>query len=631
MSNTGVTGHIVDATTGNGIAGLMVAAFDRELLAQDVMLGWAATTSLGNYQFTYSSWAYGIEIRPDIVIKVYDPVKRLVYESPVYLDVLDSIFFVPIISINSADLSGFTVTLLSGTPQLKSTNNKVTPLIDNEVAWGVLTNHVQSASNNIYSAQLYFDVEELFTVFTPPITMPPPGIPTSGIRLEDELLAANGGRGVDVRIVINDFNGLPYPADTAGYVEDFFDGAPANTVAVNRFDMPYNRAMHAKMTIIDDSVSVLNASPLLQEYFDDPSHRIENPHRGYLWAPKNAIKVPVHDVSVKIEGQALSDLLVSFSVLWEQSGGTPLSSITPPPMSGTDFIHDVQITRTLPGNLFTSTTPAIPAGEKGILESYLRAINEAEDLIYLENQYFTERNIADALLLKLMKDSNIQIILLINNAVDIPGYQSLQTNLINQLLRSATNIGSRDRIELFTLWSHEDTPHHQIMRNYIHSKVGIVDDKWMTVGSANLDGVSLSISQHLVPPITRSDVLEEQAIELNMSVFNGVDGGNSSDIPEQMRKQLWVEHLGYASVSDPALATPPSGGWIELWRSRANAKLTGLSSSTPVRHDCRVLLWNEEDDPSEYLRVAGVPPASIIALNVRETVPDFDFTTGRWR
>jgi phosphatidylserine/phosphatidylglycerophosphate/cardiolipin synthase-like enzyme len=630
MANTGVTGFVKDAATGNGISGLTIVAYDREVLAQDVELGRTSTITTGSYSITYSAWAYGIERRPDIVIKVYDSVKRLVHESPEYPDISDPIYAIPDINIDSADLSGFTVTLLSGTPKLKSSGNKITPLIDNEEAFGVLTNDVMAATDSIYFAQLYFDVEELFTVFTPPITIPPPGTPTTGIRLEDELLSANISRSVDVKILVNNFVALPYPADTAGYVGRYFSGAAANSVDVNDFDMPYNRSMHAKMSIVDNSAAVVNASPLLQEYFDDTEHKIENPHRGYLSGAKNAIRVPVHDVSVKIEGPAISNLLESFSVLWEQSGGVALSSTIAAPTSGPGFAHDVQITRTLPGNLFTSTSPAVPAGEKGILESYLRAISEAEELIYIENQYFTERRIADALYLKLIQNADIQIILLLNNLVDIPFYQGYQTNLINQLLNAATSQGVRDRIEIFTLWSHEVTPRQQIMRNYVHSKVGIVDDKWITIGSANLDGVSLYVSQHLISPVTRNDILEEQAIELNMSVFNGVDGGNNSDFPEQMRKQLWVEHLGYSSASDPALAAPPSGGWLDLWKTRAAAKLAGLSSSTPARHDCRVLIWNEEEDPSNYLIALGVPPASISALNVREAVPDFDFDTGQW-
>ncbi|HDH08520.1 MAG TPA: hypothetical protein ENG96_03450 [Gammaproteobacteria bacterium] len=629
MANTGVTGRVVLAG-GGALPGLKVVAYDREALAVDDKLGDTRTNSSGNFSISYGRWSYGAELEPDIVIKVFDSVHRLLYESGEFPDVSATIFAVPLISLDPDDVNGYQVTLLTGTPTLVSPANKLTMLIDNKTAWETLTNHVTSATSKIYTSQLYFDVEELFTVFSPP--SPPMGSATTGTRLEEEILTANQARGVDVKIVMNDFIGAPYPGDTAGVVNDYFSAGSRspNTVDIKNFRMPYNRAMHAKMTTIDNTVCVLNASPLLQEYFDDNTHLIGDPRRGTFSWPKNAIKVPVHDVSIKLEGAVMTDLVNTFSILWQRPGGTAIPAVVPTTPTGSGFSHSVQVTRTLPGNTFNTTTPAVPDGERGIFESYLRAISEATEVIYFENQYFTERKIASALLSRLLEHSSVQVIMLINNVVDIPRYQGMQTSLINQMISIAKRVGVNDRIGLFTLWSHEATPLQDFIRNYVHSKVGIVDGTWATVGSANLDGVSLNLSQHLIAGVSASDELEELAIELNVSIFNGVGGASSSTYPRDLKNELWAEHLGYPSPTDPALTSPPAGGWLALWKSRVAAKISGLSASTPTVHACRVLEWNEETDITRYLTRAGIPAASVTALNPRDFAPDFNFANGTW-
>ena len=48
------------------------------------------------------------------------------------------------------------------------------------------------------------------------------------------------------------------------------------------------------------------------------------------------------------------------------------------------------------------------------------------------------------------------------------------------------------RVRVYSCGGHEfPATGSRVIRNYVHSKVGIVDNKWATVGSANLDGFSL--------------------------------------------------------------------------------------------------------------------------------------------
>lgn len=604
-SNTGVIGQIV--SNGSGVEGLVVKVYDREQVVVDDELGKTITNEHGDFEVTYSSWDYGIEWYPDIVIKVFDHVGRLVYQS-VEFETEAGVYAAPLINIPTADLSGYKVTLLSGSPTMVSAGNSLSMLIDNEVAWRRLTERVQAARNSIYCAQLYFDVEELFTTFNQG---------GSDVRLEEEILAANQNRDVECKILVNDFPGAPYPTDTAGVVEDYFDDDDRgpHTVEVQTYSLDVNRAFHAKMTIIDATYCIFNASPLLQEYFDSTSHLIVDSRRGQMSWPKNAIKVPIHDVSVEMRGPCLVDTMSTFSMIWQQAGGDAIGGLNVDVAGG----HTVQVTRTLPGNEYVDTNPDAPDGERGILESYLRAIGQATEVIYLENQYFTEPLIIDALLAQLQAQESLQAILVLNNVVDIPRYQTWQTELLERFINEARQLEVHNRIGLFTLWSHEDRPVHTIIRNYVHSKVGIVDDSWATVGSANLDGVSLNHSQHLLGT-TRLDKKEEVAVELNIAVFNGVDGEPQSDFPLNLRKVLWAEHLGYEDPEDNALVTSPPNGWLSLFISRSGSKLAGLRADPPTVHPCRLLPWNAKTDPEEYLIEAGVPKSNLDRFKIKESV-----------
>lgn len=635
MANTGVSGYVKDSE-GNPVK-VWVHAFDVEVSDAPVPMAGAWTDTSGKYTISYTKWAYGMEHAPDILLRVYDVVGRLLYESVEYSDVSETIFSAPLITIAVADLKGWLVTLLTGSPTLLSQNNLLTPLIDNKRAWEELTKEVKGATVSINSLQLYLDVGKVFTVFVPPI---PPGsvtshstpIPTTGERFEEEIYNANL-RNVSARLVMNDFMAEPYPVDTAGVVEDYFNGKKPNTVEYRRFRMPYNRAMHAKFTIIDGKVVIMNASPLLQEYFDDVTHAIDDARRGSMSFPKNAIKVPVHDVNCSIQGPAVENVEETFALLWWKTGGTGVgvtSHISPTPTAAAPY--SIQIIRTLPGGTFFSVPFAIPKGERGILESYLRAIGKAEDFIYLENQYITEPLIPRALLLALIAKPDLRVIILTNNAVDVPRYQGLQTKLIRQFMDDAKKYHVDDRLGVFTLWSHDASSSPQrIIRNYVHSKVGVVDNKWATIGSANLDGVSLSVSQHVTFYYSESDMLEERAVEVNAVVYNGVDNQPLSTVPDDLRRSLWAEHLGISISSAQIMASAielNGKKWLDLWNAAAKAKVAGLMKAPPTGNPARILEWRGEKDPEEYLYRFGIKPNK--DLKIETEIRDFNFSKGDW-
>jgi phosphatidylserine/phosphatidylglycerophosphate/cardiolipin synthase-like enzyme len=658
VSNTGVRGRVVDST-GAGIADLVVAAYDVEVVLSDELLrntatrndpvfpGLVRTDASGNFNISYPSGEYGLEANPDIRVKVYDSVKRPLIETDVHEDVTASVLVLPDIVIPRAHAEGWLVTLGSGTPQRLTPGNSIEFLIDNEEAWPRLSDAVANTDGRIRIQLLLWDVEGseflsganegLITKFA--AGHPSPGsAPTAGTKLEDEVLKANTARGVPVGVIMWDW---PFFADFDAESKTLFT-KPGSTTTFRSFASEWFTTMHVKSVVLvsaSGTEGYLVSSPFLQEYFDAATHKIDDPRRGEFGWLKSSIKLPIHDVSCVLKGPAVADMDATFRLHWEKlnaPGDPALVAIATPPPQPPASSMSMQMVRTVNGD---GVFGAIPKGETGILEAYLRAIRNAEDFVYLENQYLTSPEIGDALLLALKQKPQLNIILLINNKLDLPFYNRWQLGVIRNLLKGLTSL-ERTRLGIFTAWSHEAaTPKSRIIRNYVHSKVAIVDDKWATVGSGNLDGASLNTAQHfllldtiLMGLVPNHRVNARRASELNTVIFNGVDGQPATDAPRTLRSRLWSEHLALPVAT---LGSPGPKRWLAIWNEQAADKLDALKDSPPRVLPARILPFPREeeevpsgtDDPDKYLQALGVDTT---ALKVEEEVREFNFRTAAW-
>jgi phosphatidylserine/phosphatidylglycerophosphate/cardiolipin synthase-like enzyme len=646
MANTGVKGKVADEH-GASLNNLRVVAYDVGVIADD-SLGRTDTDVDGMFTVWYSS-----RIRPDLKIRVFDPVGRLLFESDEYSNFSEPVLQVGEIVVPSDVLRGWRVTLRLGYlkddgpaapanpfPGL-SEGNVVTPLVDNEAAWSALTKHAAISEDFFHLTQLWFNVDQLITLFDPPLLLV--GTPAKGDSLQNVLIERNRDHDVTVRLLLNDVIAVPVLFDSIADVKRFLAQSTPNHIEMRGLPRPYNTPLHAKMAVIDGKLAYVLGSPFIQGYFDGQKHLVDEPRRGIASFANHTDNTPLHDVSVSLAGPAAATVNDTFVQLWG-SAGAGISKSNPEPSDGQTA---VQIVRTIPADLITD----VPDGETGVLEAYLRAIGEAKEFIFLDNQYVTEDLIADALVCALKSVKTLEVIMIVNGRVDLPRYNALQPNLLTRM-HAALNDEDRSRLGMFTLWSHFSISIPQlIIRAYTHAKVAIVDDKWSTIGTANLDGVSMQLSQHLVPflPITRSDRRNEREIDINAVIFNGVDELPASTVPADFRRMLWGEHLGL-QPEDPLLAERPDDGWLPLWRSRAEMKRKGLIEVPPVGEEPRVLEWRPKRrptkpgvpatgpgsfmqprmDPREFLIDQGVTEEGLRHLEIQTGGRSFDFESGKW-
>jgi phosphatidylserine/phosphatidylglycerophosphate/cardiolipin synthase-like enzyme len=515
MANQGVKGRIVFAEAGDPpIANVTVAAFDIDPFNADDPLGKEVLTdSNGEFSIVYTPDAYRrwiFDRKPDIELRVYGAGKRVLWQSEVHEDVDDAVFSFPPIRIHRNNfptsdpqdpswlVCHTSLDPANGTPVRLTTGNEIEWLVDGAAMFPALTDAIEGAQRLVRFMNLNFYIKGLISKFDFPDNQHPENVnPTDPVKLKrlERVLKRKAAGGVATHVIVWELENihdllakLLDKADTADEVRHYFENT---NVIAGSFES--TQLLHIKLAVIDGTSAFVIGSTVNQTYFTDTRHRIRDPRH-------NDRRELVHDMSVRVRGPAVRDVDDTFTTIWNVGPTAPFVDSIGAPLPVTTG-GSVQMLRTLPGEVFAKDPPDpndpahVPFGETGVLEAYQRAIMKAEQYIYIEDQYLVSQDIADAIAIRMKEKPDLEVILVLNVKPDIPGYHRKQAALLKQL-RDALPPNRQDRLGIFTIWSTDDTQtKFEIAHIYVHAKVAVIDDKWATVGTANLDGASLNRRQ----------------------------------------------------------------------------------------------------------------------------------------
>jgi phosphatidylserine/phosphatidylglycerophosphate/cardiolipin synthase-like enzyme len=134
-----------------------------------------------------------------------------------------------------------------------------------------------------------------------------------------------------------------------------------------------------------------------------------------------------------------------------------------------------------------------------IRQLFVDAIAAAERLIYVENQYFSSNAIFEALSRRMREKmrSRLQIVLVLakeaNAFVEKVSIGIAQAKVIGRLKELAAETGHR----LGVYYSACSAADGQEVPIYIHSKLFLVDDRFLSVGSANMNNRSMGLDTEI--------------------------------------------------------------------------------------------------------------------------------------
>lgn len=344
--------------------------------------------------------------------------------------------------------------------------------------------------------------------------------------------------------------------------------------------LPLGASHHQKMVVVDDLVAFCGGLDVTSRRWDTPEHRPQNPDRI---DPRGLPYPPFHDTQMVVDGEAAAALGQLARRRWQHATGVRLSA----PATGNDA-HDPWPAGVVPDFSGTQvgvarTVPLFDMGRevREVEALYLRSIALAQRHIYVENQYLTADRIAKALCDRMSENPGLEVLIVAPK--EPHGWLEAKSMGAGRVRfrRCLERSGVQDRVRLLHPFVADGETTTPVM---VHSKLMIVDDALLRVGSANLNNRSMGLD-------TECDLAIEAHDERQRRAISG------------LRDRLLGEHLGV----DPAT--------VAAIRERRGSLLAVLDELVGAHRGLRPIedLDGYDDEIAEALRPIADPERPIEA------------------
>ncbi len=302
-------------------------------------------------------------------------------------------------------------------------------------------------------------------------------------------------------------------------------------------DVPLGCSQHQKIVVVDDSLAFSGGLDLTIRRWDTSDHALDNDRRC---DPLGHSYRPFHDVQALVDGDAAMALSDLVRERWRRAECSELPKAPAQtdcwPASVKPDFTDVQvgIARTQPGG----------PGTKEIREVerlFMTMIDDAERMIYVENQFMTSQAIAKRLVQRLRRRPKLEAVLVAPNTPEswIESHTMRNGRIRFQDIIDKADVSDRVRIVYPEVASDD-----KAVDTMVHSKIMIVDDRLLRIGSANLNNRSMGAD-------TECDL-----------VIEAKTAGQQTTI-ERLRNRLLGEHCG-ATAEDVTELLEDTGSLVTV-------------------------------------------------------------------
>jgi len=338
--------------------------------------------------------------------------------------------------------------------------NKVTLLADGPAAYGAMFKAIENAGDHINLESYIIEADE------------------TGRRFAD-LLLRKQVEGVQVNIIYDSVGSFKTPEsffkrlrDGGIQVVEFNPVNPLNTLG----EWSLTQRDHRKILIVDGKVAIIGGINISKVYSSAPFKRKRNE------------KAPIHwrDTDIQIEGPAVGEFQKLFIDTWLKQKGAKLAERNyfpaPAPTNGISASANSS-----PAGKARETASSLPKKEGTALVrvvgstpgqtnripfiAYVSAVTFAEHTIHITNSYF----IPDDQIVKALTDAarrGVDVKILLPGITDSKLALYAQRHLYSELLKSGVKL-------------------YECNTSLLHAKTAVVDNVWSTVGSTNMDFLSL--------------------------------------------------------------------------------------------------------------------------------------------
>ena len=296
--------------------------------------------------------------------------------------------------------------------------------------------------------------------------------------------------------------------------------------------VPVGSSQHQKLIVIDDAIAFSGGLDVTIRRWDTSEHAIHNPHRI---DPNGVPYPPFHDVQMLVDGDAAAALALLVRERWTMAAHEEPAPIEPcgdpwPISVDPDFTNvEVGIARTQPQYIDRQEIREVEA-------LFHDAISSAETQVYIENQFVTSSRIAQRLAARLEECPGLEALIVVPNSPETWLEEHSMRYGRSRFVRTLKQSPGADRVGVFAPMV---TSGAESVPTMVHSKVIIVDNKLLRIGSANLNNRSMSVD-------TECDLIIEARNSAEQDSISAV------------RNRLLADHCGVAAaaVAKISKATP---------------------------------------------------------------------------
>ncbi|MDA9496341.1 VTT domain-containing protein [Bradyrhizobium sp. CCBAU 11357] len=262
-------------------------------------------------------------------------------------------------------------------------------------------------------------------------------------------------------------------ADTDGRVRFHLDAT-----------LPFGSAQHQKIVCVDGSLAFVGGLDLTIRRWDTSDHRADNAMRC---DPQRKPYPPFHDVQCLVDGEAAEQLFALAEQRWRAAGQQVDER---PALRNGRWPASVPVeAEHLPVGI-ARTEVVCPAGStiREVERSFIAAIRSATSFVYIENQFTSATRMASELAEQMRRVPSLRVLVVAPKLHSSWLESQAMQNGRGAFIDCFSAAGVADRIRFVYPVSRSGNKEAAVM---VHSKLMVVDDRILRIGSANLNNRSM--------------------------------------------------------------------------------------------------------------------------------------------
>ncbi|ETK92147.1 hypothetical protein F441_04543 [Phytophthora nicotianae CJ01A1] len=243
--------------------------------------------------------------------------------------------------------------------------------------------------------------------------------------------------------------------------------------------------------------------------------------------------------------------------------------------------QNIQIVRTF-SCIYKHYKEFAPRGEQSLFRARIKALKNAKNFIYIEDQYFIYvPELLDAVMEVLPRIQRLIVVLQPPDALlKASGYGRYIYEMIHPMKEKFPN-----KVQIYTTKAELDI--------YVHTKLVLIDDVYVSLGSANWNRRSMTSDSEL-----NANVIDDETVE-------SPDGITVLKLARDMRIRKFVEMTGLSYKKLNAMKFIDAADEFKVAAKSKSTILTDFSVSYSLYYETFISKFREQVDPQEVCSFTG--------------------------